>query len=354
MEAQYHGGMVYQPRDILHQAPRPHIPGAGKAPQRNARGPHVPRETPLLARGPGETDHRMDQVPTKTGVPAPMHTQLPFARAGKAQQVYARECHSDRDHPPGDRCLHPPINQASHQHTVCHYSKSGACPRLPTNNPIHPTPVGGPEHRQFGRCLRHDGPHTGSRRGSSGNTTRRNRPTTAAPLDTGQHLLGASSHGELKTLAIIVDVVGNTCRKPQDQAHHVLVIVEATVDFQIIRRLARQPLHKATDSSLGTKALHLRVAPILPGHVVVHLGNRESHRYDLGNGHIDLHAHNQLAGHMPNPDEPPLQDTMHTHLQQLPPVPQPGNTATLGARHGASIPLPAASQNHGPHLGQPC
>ena len=35
------------------------------------------------------------------------------------------------------------------------------------------------------------------------------------------------------------------------------VVVNVAVDFQIVRRLARGPLHNATDSSLGTQALHL-------------------------------------------------------------------------------------------------
>ena len=71
------------------------------------------------------------------------------------------------------------------------------------------------------------------------------------------------------------------------------VVVDAAVDFQIIRKLARQPLHKATDCSLGIQTLHLWVAlRRLPKHVVLHLVKQESHRYSLGNGYIDLHAHN--------------------------------------------------------------
>ena len=142
---------------------------------------------------------------------------------------------------------------------------------------------------------------------------------------TGATIFGASSHGELKTLAIAVDTVNDTDQEPRDHTHHVRVVVDAAVDFQIVRRLARQPLHKATDCSLGTQALHLCTAFWhLPKHVVLHLVKKESHRYGLGNGHIDLHAHNQLAEHMPDGEDPPLQDQMHTHLQHLPPVPRPG------------------------------
>ena len=53
----------------------------------------------------------------------------------------------------------------------------------------------------------------------------------------------------------------------------------------------------------------------LPKHVDLHRVKQESHRYSLGNGHIDLHAHSQLAEHVPDGEDPSLQDHMHTHLQ---------------------------------------
>ena len=142
---------------------------------------------------------------------------------------------------------------------------------------------------------------------------------------TGATIFGASSHGELKTLAIVVDAVNDTNKQPCDHTHHVRVVVDAAVDFQIVRRLARQPLHKANDSSLGTQDLHLWTAlRRLPKQVVLHLVKQESHRYSLGNGQIDVHAHNQLAEHMPDSEDSPLRDQMHTHVQHLPPVPRPG------------------------------
>ena len=142
---------------------------------------------------------------------------------------------------------------------------------------------------------------------------------------TGATIFGASSQGQLKTLVIIVDTVNDTHQQLRDHAHHVWVVVDAAVDFQIIRKLARQPLQRATDSSLGTQALHLWDAlRRLPKHVILHLIKQESHRYSLGNGHIDLHAHSQLAEHMPDGEDTPLQDHMHTNLQQLPPIPHPG------------------------------
>ena len=119
-----------------------------------------------------------------------------------------------------------------------------------------------------------------------------------------------------------MDAVNDTHQQLRDHGHHVCVVVDAAVDFKIIRKLARQPLHKATDSGLGTGTLHLWAAlRRLPRHVILHLVKQESHRYSLGNGHIDLQARNQLAEHMPDGEEPPLRDHMHTHLQQLPPIP---------------------------------
>ena len=105
---------------------------------------------------------------------------------------------------------------------------------------------------------------------------------------TGATIFGASSHGELNTLAIIVDAVNDDHQQPPDHTHHVWVVVDAAVNFEIIRKMARQPLHKATDSSLGTETLHLWAAlRRLRKHVVLHLVKQESHRYSLGNGHID-------------------------------------------------------------------
>ena len=118
---------------------------------------------------------------------------------------------------------------------------------------------------------------------------------------TGATIFGASSHGELKILVIIVDAVNDTHQEPGDRTHHVWIVVDAAVDFQIIRKLAWQPLHKAVDSILGTQALHLWTAlQRLPKHAVLHLIKQESYRYNVGNGHIDLHAHNQLAEHTPD------------------------------------------------------
>ena len=123
----------------------------------------------------------------------------------------------------------------------------------------------------------------------------------------------------------MLDATNDNHQQTRDHMHHVWVVVDAAVDFQIVRKLAQQPLHKAFDSSMGSQALHLWLASrLLLKHVVLHLVKHESHQYNPGNGHIDLHTHNQLAEHMPDGEDPPLQDHMHTHLRHLPPIPYPG------------------------------
>ena len=77
---------------------------------------------------------------------------------------------------------------------------------------------------------------------------------------TGATIFRASSHGELKTLAIIVESVNDTHQQLRDHTHHVWVVVDAAVDFENVRKLALQPLNKATNSSLGTQVLLLWVA----------------------------------------------------------------------------------------------
>ena len=204
-----------------------------------------------------------------------------------------------------------------------HHGAGGASPCLPADDAVPSAMPGRPQHRHLCGCLWHHEPHPSSRVAAL-----ELRTDTAGQLRqhhlTGATIFGASSHGELKTLAIIVDAINDTDQQPRDHTNHVWVVVDAAVDFQIVRKLARQPLHKATDSSLGALALHLWVAlRHLLKHVVLHLVKQESHRYGLGNRHIDLHAHNQLAEHMPDGEDPPLQDHMHTHLKHLPPIPHP-------------------------------
>ena len=177
---------------------------------------------------------------------------------------------------------------------------------------------------------------------------------------TGATNFWASSHGELKMLAIIVDAINDAHQQPRDQAHHVWNLVDAAVDFRIVPKLTRQPLHKAADSSLGTQTLHLWVAlRRLPKHVILHLVKHESHQYSLGNGHIDLHANNQLAEHLPDGKDPPPRDHMHTHLQRLLRISHPGEPPAwvpndrihndTGQAYHYREPIPTMAHNRGSH-----
>ena len=66
---------------------------------------------------------------------------------------------------------------------------------------------------------------------------RTRRPTTPTPPHR-VTIFGASPHGELKTLAIIVDAISDTDQQARDHVHHVWVVVDAAVVFQIVGKLA--------------------------------------------------------------------------------------------------------------------
>ena len=234
------------------------------------------------------------------------------------------ECGGDRHCPPRDQGLSRPPGQASHHNALGHHGERSTSPGISTNVPVPHAPTRRPEHRHIDGHPQHDGPQ-GRQPGAAALAL---RPDETGQLrqhhPSGTRIFGAPSHGELKTLAIILDAVTVISKTQQNQRHHEWVVIDAAGDFQIVRRLARQPLHKVTDSSLGMQALHLWVAMRnLPGHVALHLIKQESHRYNLSNRHIHLHAHNQLAEHVPTPIEPPLHDHMHTHLQHPAPIPHP-------------------------------
>ena len=163
-----------------------------------------------------------------------------------------------------------------------------------------------------------------------------------------------------KQLMIIMDAVSDAQGAPCNHRHHVWVLVEAIVDPQIIRGLVRKPVHKATDFSLSIGTLDQRVGrQELPGQVVLHLVKQECHRHSRGNGHIDLHTHNQHTEHTSDPDAPAMDDNMHTHLQLLPPIPQQGNhqpgcqTARYTIIQGRRT-ITENPQNHGSHPRKPC
>ena len=143
---------------------------------------------------------------------------------------------------------------------------------------------------------------------------------------TGHTTYGASSHGELGAMADAITEVA--AHLPAHSPHIVRVwfVVDATVDTPLLLRIARQPLHKATATSLGTQALLLwKALRSLPPYVQLHIVKQESHRHQYGNGKVDNQAVHQRTTHLPALQIPDL-GRNHTHLQHVPPVPEPHQT----------------------------
>ena len=143
---------------------------------------------------------------------------------------------------------------------------------------------------------------------------------------TGHTTYGASSHGELGAMADAITEVA--AHLPAYSPHIVRVwfVVDATVDTHLLLRIARQPLHKATATSLGTQALLLwKALRSLPPYVQLHIVKQESHRHQYGNGKVDNQAVHQRTTHLPALQIPDV-GRNHTHLQHVPPVPEPHQT----------------------------
>ena len=97
---------------------------------------------------------------------------------------------------------------------------------------------------------------------------------------TGHTTYRASSHGELGAIADVVTRLAATL--PAFPLHVVRVwfVLDATVDTHLLLRVARQPLHKATATSLGTQALmHWKALCSLPPYVQLHILRQESNRH---------------------------------------------------------------------------
>ena len=136
---------------------------------------------------------------------------------------------------------------------------------------------------------------------------------------TGATIFGASSHGELRTLAD-----ANTATPPPAtiQPRNIWLVVDATVDIHLTRRLADMPLHRALESGLTTQALGLWMAfRGMHPQDALHIVKQESHRYTYGNRRADTHAKNQSTSHIPGLEDVRLDTAHHSHLQHLPPIP---------------------------------
>ena len=143
---------------------------------------------------------------------------------------------------------------------------------------------------------------------------------------TGTTIFGASSHGELRTMA---DAVTATPPPTTVRPRNIWVVVDATVDIHLTRRLADLPLHKALESGLTTQALGLWMAfKRMHPQDALHIVKQESHRYAYGNGRADTQAKHQNTNHNPGVGRVRLDTPHHSHLQHLPPIPlaaQPPN-----------------------------
>ena len=143
---------------------------------------------------------------------------------------------------------------------------------------------------------------------------------------TGHTTYGASSHGELGAMADAIPEIA--AHLPAHLPHIVRVwfVVDATVDTHLLLRIARQPLHKATATSLGTEALLLwKALRSLPPYVQLHMVKQESHRHQYGNGKVQHQAVHERTTHLSTLQIPDLGGS-HTHLQHIPPVPEPHQT----------------------------
>ena len=96
----------------------------------------------------------------------------------------------------------------------------------------------------------------------------------------GDTTYGASSHGELGAMTEAIAEIATHLPAHLLHIFRVWFVVHATVDSQLLLRIARQPLHKATATSLGTQALVLwKDLRSLPPYVQLNIVKQESHRH---------------------------------------------------------------------------
>ena len=143
---------------------------------------------------------------------------------------------------------------------------------------------------------------------------------------TGHTTYGASSHGELGTMADAITEIATHLPAHLPDVVWVWFVVDTTVVTHQLLRIARQPLRKATPMSLGTQALVLwKALRSLPSYVQLHIVKQEYHRHQYGNGKVDIQSVHQGNTHLPTLQVPnPGQN--HTHLQHIPPEPEPHRT----------------------------
>ena len=145
---------------------------------------------------------------------------------------------------------------------------------------------------------------------------------------TGHSTYGASSHGELGAMAEAIGRIAAHLPAHLPHVARVWFVVDATVDTHLLLRKARQPLHKATATRLGTQALLLwKALRSLPPYVQLRIVKEKSHRHQYGNGKVDIQAVHQRTADLPSFQVPDL-DRNHTHLQHTHPKLEPQRTQT--------------------------
>ena len=123
----------------------------------------------------------------------------------------------------------------------------------------------------------------------------------------------------LRTLA---DAVTATPPPATIRPCNIWVVVDATVDIHLDRRLVELPLHRALDSGLTTQASGLWMAfRGMHPHDALHIVKQESHCYTYGNGREDTHTKHQSTSHTPGLEHVRLDTPHHSHLQHLAPIP---------------------------------
>ena len=149
---------------------------------------------------------------------------------------------------------------------------------------------------------------------------------------TGATILGASSHGKLRTLA---DAVTATPPCTTIRPRNIWVVLDATVDIHLNKRLADLPLHRALESGLTTQVLGLWMAfRGMRPQDALHIVKQESHNYTYGNGRADTHAKHQNTNHTPGLEQvqldsttqPPAAPTPDTPSHTAPPLDTRGHT----------------------------
>ena len=134
---------------------------------------------------------------------------------------------------------------------------------------------------------------------------------------TGHTTYRASPGGELGAMADAIAEIATHLPAHLPHVIQVWFVVDASVNTHLLLGIARQPLHKATATSLGTQALLLwKVLRSLPPYVQLHIVKQESHRHQYGNGEVDIQAVHQRTTHLPTLEVPNL-GRNHTHLQHI-------------------------------------